>query len=75
MLPVVREGLGHAVLPRYTLSNFSDPESFAVHSIHSPSIESELTLVWSARRPLTQTHRQALQVMRNVVAEALRAYR
>lgn len=74
ILNLVKEGLGHAVLPRYTLSNFSDPDSFAVHAIHSPPIQSELTLVWSARRPLTQTHRQALQVVREVVAEALRPY-
>ena len=75
ILNLVKEGLGHAVLPRYTLSNFSDPESFAVHAIESPPIQSELTLVWSARRPLTETHRKALELVRLVVEDALRPYR
>lgn len=74
ILNLVKDGIGHAVLPRYTLSNFSDAEPFSVHAIHSPPILSELTLVWSARRPLTQTHRQALAVVRDVVAQALRPF-
>ncbi|MBN9408081.1 MAG: LysR family transcriptional regulator [Burkholderiales bacterium] len=74
ILNLVKEGLGHAVLPRYTLSNFSDPASFAVRTIGSPPIQSELTLVWSARRPLTETHRKALELVQQVVAEALRPY-
>lgn len=74
ILNLVKEGLGHAVLPRYTLSNFDRPDAFLVRPIHSPRMRTELTLVWSARRPTTETHKRALQVVRQVVDEALRPY-
>jgi len=59
ILNLVKEGMGHAVLPSYTLSNFDNPETFTVQFIHSPRIMSQLMLVWSARRPTTQTQRKA----------------
>ena len=71
ILSLVKEGLGHAVLPRYTLSNFDNPEPFAVRSIHSPPIMSQLMLVWSSRRPTTETHKKALEVIRKVVRKAI----
>lgn len=71
ILSLVKEGLGHAVLPRYTLSNFDNPEPFAVRNIHSPPIMSQLMLVWSSRRPTTETHKKALEVIRKVVREAI----
>lgn len=71
ILSLVKEGLGHAVLPRYTLSNFDNPEPFAVRSIHSPPIMSQLVLVWSSRRPTTETQKKALEVIRKVVREAI----
>ncbi|MBC7380999.1 MAG: LysR family transcriptional regulator [Burkholderiaceae bacterium] len=74
ILNLVKEGLGHAVLPRYTLSNFDNPDPFTVRAIHSPRIMSQLTLVWSARRPTTQTHKKALDIVRSVVDEAIRPY-
>ncbi len=72
ILSLVREGLGHAVLPGYTLSNFDDPTPFAVRSIHSPRIMSTLMLVRSARRPSTETQKSAMDVVKTVVMEAMR---
>lgn len=71
ILNLVKEGLGHAVLPGYTLSNFDNVTPFLVRKIHSPRIQSRLELVWSARRPTTETHKKALGMMRAVVAAAI----
>jgi len=71
ILNLVKEGMGHAVLPSYTLSNFDNPETFTVQSIHSPRIMSQLMLVWSARRPTTQTQRKAMDVVSKVVLQAI----
>jgi LysR family nitrogen assimilation transcriptional regulator len=71
ILNLVKEGMGHAVLPSYTLSNFEHPETFTVQSIHSPRIMSQLMLVWSARRPTTQTQRKAMGVVSDVVLQAI----
>ncbi len=67
ILNLVQEGLGHAVLPAYTLSSFDDVQPFVVRQIHSPQIQSQLALVWSARRPSTQTQKVALEVLHKVV--------
>ena len=72
ILSLVKEGMGHAVLPRYTLSNFDNVAPFTVRAIHSPQILSRLELVWSSRRPATATHRRALDVVREVVLAAIR---
>lgn len=71
ILNLVQEGMGHAVLPSYTLSNFDNRETFTVQSIHSPRIMSQLMLVWSARRPTTQTQRKAMDVVSQVVLKAI----
>ncbi len=71
ILNLVKEGLGHAVLPSYTLSNFDNAAPFLVRKIHTPRILSRLELVWSARRPTTETHKKALGVVRSVVASAI----
>ncbi len=68
ILNLVQEGLGHAVLPAYTLSNFDDVKPFVVRQIHSPQIQSQLALVWSARRPTTQTQKVAIEVLQRVIA-------
>ena len=73
ILNLVKEGLGHAVLPAYTLSNFDNVDPFAVRSIHAPRILSQLDLVWSSRRPTTATQRQAREVVRAVVSAAITA--
>jgi hypothetical protein len=60
-----------AVLPSYTLSNFDNPDPFSVQSIHSPRIMSQLMLVWSGRRPITQTQKKAMEVVTQVVLSAI----
>ena len=75
ILSLVKEGLGHAVLPSYTLSNFDDSEPFTLRRIHSPKIMSELMLVRSARRPSTETQKIASEVVKAVLEEAMKPYR
>lgn len=74
ILSLVREGMGHAVLPSYTLSNVEDPEPFTLRSIHSPRITSELMLVRSSRRASTDTQKMAVEVVTSVVTQALKPY-
>ena len=74
ILGLVKEGLGHAVLPSYTLSNYDDPSPFELRSIHSPRIMSELMLVRSARRPSTETQKIAIAVVKAVLVEAMKPY-
>lgn len=69
ILSLVAEGLGHAVLPAYTLSNFENKAPFAVRKIHSPQIASRLELVCSSRRPATATQKNALQVVKSVILD------
>jgi LysR family nitrogen assimilation transcriptional regulator len=71
ILELVREGLGYAVLPAYTLSNFPDTEAFTTHRIHEPQLMSQLMLVWSAKRPMTSTHKATLDLARDLVARAV----
>ncbi len=74
ILSLVREGMGHAVLPSYTLSNVEDPEPFTLRSIRAPRIMSELMLVRSARRASTDTQKMAVEVVTAVVVQALKPY-
>jgi LysR family transcriptional regulator, nitrogen assimilation regulatory protein len=71
ILNLVKEGLGHGVLPAYTLSNFDNVEPFVVRRIHTPRLMSKLELVWSSRRPTTETQKKALQVVRKAVLSAI----
>ena len=71
ILDLVRDGLGYAVLPAYTLSNFARPHPFVTHAIEQPTLISQLNLVWSARRPTTETHKQALAIVRRTVMQAV----
>jgi LysR family nitrogen assimilation transcriptional regulator len=71
ILNLVQEGLGHAVLPSYTLSNFDNAAPFSVKTIQSPSIKSHLMLVWSARRPTTQTQKKTMEIVSRVVLKAI----
>jgi LysR family nitrogen assimilation transcriptional regulator len=71
ILELVKEGMGYAVLPAYTLSNFAKPEHFSTHRIEKPKLMSQLMLVWSARRPMTATHKAAMQLTQDVVQNAL----
>lgn len=72
ILELVKEGMGYAVLPAYTLSNFAKPEHFSTHRIEKPKLMSQLMLVWSARRPMTATHKAAMQLTQEVVQTALK---
>jgi LysR family nitrogen assimilation transcriptional regulator len=73
ILELVKEGMGYAVLPAYTLSNFAKPEDFTTHRVEKPKLMSQLMLVWSARRPMTATHKAAMQLTQDVVSQALQA--
>jgi LysR family nitrogen assimilation transcriptional regulator len=74
ILDLVREGLGFAVLPPYTLKQFQEPHPFATHSIHSPRLMSELMMVTSARRPSTETHKEVKVLLAAVVKSAIEGY-
>jgi LysR family transcriptional regulator, nitrogen assimilation regulatory protein len=74
ILSLVKEGLGHAVLPSYTLSNFDDPAPFTLRSIQAPRIMSELMLVRAARRPSTETQKIAMEVVKSVLTTAMKNY-
>jgi LysR family transcriptional regulator, nitrogen assimilation regulatory protein len=71
ILDLVKEGLGHAVLPAYTVRNFASPHPFTTRSIVQPRLLSQLALVGSARRPATETHREAMRITREVVLGAI----
>ena len=74
ILDLVGEGLGFAVLPPYTLSNFQKPHSFSTHKLHSPQLMCELMLVTSARRPSTETHKEVQALVADVVKHAIQSY-
>lgn len=67
IVDLVREGLGFAVLPPYTLSGLAQPHAFTAHAIQQPRLQSELVLVTSARRPSTETHKLARQLLADTI--------
>jgi len=71
ILELVREGLGYAVLPAYTLSHLDAPQDFSTHRIDRPPLRSQLMLVRSAHRAVTVTHEAAEKTMREVLSDAL----
>lgn len=71
ILQLVKEGVGYAVLPAYTLRNFDDMQCFVTHAIEQPTLMSQLTLVWSGRRPMTETHKVSLALLGQVVKQAV----
>ena len=71
ILELVKEGLGYAVLPAYTLKNFANPQSFTTHRIDRPKLKSQLMLVWSGKRPLTSTHSATQAIIQRVVNQSL----
>ena len=74
ILELVREGLGFAVLPPYTLSSQGAGNDFRLHPIVKPRLMSQLHLVWSARRQLTPTHQAAIVITQERVSAALRGF-
>jgi LysR family nitrogen assimilation transcriptional regulator len=71
ILELVKEGMGFAVLPAYTLRNFADTKEFSVHRIDKPHLMSQLMLVRSAKRPMTGTHHAAETIIEAEVSRAL----
>jgi LysR family nitrogen assimilation transcriptional regulator len=71
ILELVKEGLGYAILPAYTLKNFANPQNFTTHRIDRPKLKSQLMLVWSSKRPMTSTHTAAQQLIQRVVSQSL----
>lgn len=71
ILSLVKEGLGHAVLPSYTLGNFDDPTAFTMRRITEPSLMSQLMLVRASRRPSTETQKKAVEVVKSVLIGAM----
>lgn len=71
ILELVREGMGFAVLPAYTLRNFANMQEFNVHRIEKPQLLSQLMLVHSAKRPMTATHLAAQKLIEAEVSRAL----
>lgn len=71
ILELVREGLGYAVLPAYTLNNVAKPSDFTTHRIERPRLCSQLMLVRSAHRAVTVTHTVAEKNLREVLLAAL----
>ena len=74
ILSLVKEGMGHAVLPSYTLSNFDDRTPFTVRRITQPRIMSQLMLLRAARRPSTETQKIAAELVKSVLMDAMKPY-
>jgi LysR family nitrogen assimilation transcriptional regulator len=70
ILSLVQEGLGHAVLPSYTLAHYP-PTSFVVRAITQPKLTSQLMLVRPSQRPSTLTQQKASDVLAAVVQGSL----
>jgi LysR family nitrogen assimilation transcriptional regulator len=71
ILELVKEGLGYAILPAYTLKNFANPQNFTTHRIERPKLNSQLMLVWSSKRPMTSTHTATQQLIQRAVSQSL----
>ena len=70
ILSLVQEGVGHAVLPSYTLAHYP-PENFCVRAITTPKLTSQLMLVRPSQRPTTLTQQKAKSLLQLVVQQAL----
>jgi LysR family nitrogen assimilation transcriptional regulator len=72
ILELVKEGIGYAVLPAYTLQSTLAPQDYVVCHIEKPKLQSDLMLVWSAHRPQTSTHRAAMQITQQLIQSVLK---
>ncbi len=70
ILSLVAEGLGHAVLPSYTLAHYPQ-SSFVVRTITQPKLMGQLMLVRPSQRPTTLTQQKAKSLLQWVVQQAL----
>jgi LysR family nitrogen assimilation transcriptional regulator len=71
IVDLVREGLGFAVLPPYTLAGLGQPHPLTLHAIAQPKLLSELVLVSSARRPSTDTHKAVRHLLAQTLADTV----
>jgi LysR family nitrogen assimilation transcriptional regulator len=69
ILSLVQAGMGHAVLPSYTLE--ATQKTLMIRAIVEPELMSKLTLVKSALRPSTQTQSAAAQLLTRLVQASL----
>jgi LysR family nitrogen assimilation transcriptional regulator len=69
VLDLVQVGMGHAVLPASVLRH--RPDHFALRPIVEPSLETTLSLVIPARRPMTRLMARVATIIEMVVAEHL----
>ena len=67
ILELAREGLGHAVLPAYTLTERGAALGLHTRAIERPKLRAQLMLVRSAKRPRTPTHEAAERLLRAVL--------
>ena len=74
ILELVREGLGYAVLPGYTLGSVAQPEAYVTVRSGSPRLDCELMLARSARRAHTATQAAAERIVREVIQSALQSH-
>jgi LysR family nitrogen assimilation transcriptional regulator len=70
ILSLVAEGIGHAVLPSYTLAHYPKG-SFVVRAITQPKLTSQLMLVRPSQWPTTLTQQKAKSLLQGVVQQAL----
>lgn len=68
ILSLVNEGLGHAVLPSYTLDAGHD---LTTRAIVEPQLMSSLMMVKSALRPVTQTQGKAQDLLTSVLLDLI----
>lgn len=71
ILELVREGLGHAVLPTYTLATTAQADQLSSRRIERPRLLSTLMLAGSAKRPATPTHDAARSILQGVLQDVL----
>ena len=67
ILELAREGLGHAVLPAYTLAERGASSGLRTRTIERPKLRAQLMLVRSAKRPTTATHDAAERLIRSLL--------
>jgi LysR family transcriptional regulator, nitrogen assimilation regulatory protein len=71
ILSLVQEGLGHAVLPSYTLAHYSEG-TFTTRAIEDPKLNSQLMLARPSQRPATLTQQKAKSLLELVVQQILK---
>jgi LysR family transcriptional regulator, nitrogen assimilation regulatory protein len=71
ILSLVQEGLGHAVLPSYTLAHYP-AGAFTTRAIEEPKLNSQLMLARPSQRPATLTQQKAKSLLELVVQQILK---